>query len=44
MMDYLGDLDLPAMTAAVQQFASGTPCAEGRCDDLGDSNAMDLTI
>ncbi len=25
MMDHLGELDLPAVTAAVQRFASGTP-------------------
>jgi DNA-binding MarR family transcriptional regulator len=27
MMDHLGELDLPGVTAAVQRFASGTPCA-----------------
>ena len=30
MMDHLGALDLPAVTAAVQRFASGTPCAGPR--------------
>src|SRR5438132_91398 len=28
MMDHLGELDLPVVTAAVQRFASGTPCAD----------------
>ena len=27
-MDHLGELDLPAVTAAVQRFASGTPSAD----------------
>ena len=28
MMDHLGGLDLPGVTAAVQRFASDTPCAD----------------
>jgi hypothetical protein len=28
MMDHLGELDLPVVTAALQRFASGTPCAD----------------
>jgi hypothetical protein len=28
MMDHLGELDLPGVTAAVQRFASDTPCAD----------------
>ena len=28
MMNHLSELDLPAVTAAVQRFASGTPCAD----------------
>src|SRR5712691_3144417 len=27
MMDHLSELDLPGVTAALQRFASGTPCA-----------------
>jgi hypothetical protein len=27
MMDHLGELDLPVVTAALQRFASGTPWA-----------------
>jgi hypothetical protein len=27
MIDHLHDLDLPALTAAVQRFATGTHCA-----------------
>src|SRR5438874_11303986 len=30
MMDHLGELDLPGVTAAMQRFASGTPCAGPR--------------
>jgi DNA-binding MarR family transcriptional regulator len=44
LMDHLADLDLPAVTAAVQRFASGTPCAEGGCQGLSDSATMHLTI
>jgi hypothetical protein len=27
MMDHLGELDVPAVTGALRNFASGTPCA-----------------
>src|SRR2546427_2184297 len=35
MMDHLSELDLPAVTAAVQRFASGTPSADPQqgCSD-----------
>jgi hypothetical protein len=28
MMDHLGELDLPAVTAALRRFAADTPCAD----------------
>src|SRR5437667_8322086 len=36
MMDHLGELDLPGVTAALQRFASGTPCAGPRQEVLRD--------
>ena len=33
LMDHLRDLDLPAVTAAVQQFAAGACAARQACDD-----------
>ena len=33
MMDHLSELDLPAVTAALQRFASGTPCAGPQQED-----------
>jgi DNA-binding MarR family transcriptional regulator len=33
MMDHLSELDLPVVTAALQRFASGTPCAGPQQED-----------
>jgi hypothetical protein len=32
MMDHLSELDLQAVTAALQRFASDTPCADPQQD------------